>query len=53
MVHTFVSFVHNKANRREIFPSENTRDAYASRTARLGAHVALSFLFSNFSNREQ
>jgi hypothetical protein len=36
-----------------IFPRENARDAYALRTARLSARVALPFLLSNFSNREQ
>jgi hypothetical protein len=35
------------------FPSENARDAYASRTAWLGVRVTLPFLLSNFSNREQ
>jgi hypothetical protein len=36
-----------------IFLRKNARDAYASRTARFGARVALSFLLSNFSNGEQ
>jgi hypothetical protein len=36
-----------------IFPRENARDTYVSRTAQLDARVALPFLLYNFSTREQ
>jgi hypothetical protein len=36
-----------------VFSHEKVCDAYPSHTTRLGVRVTLSFLLSNFSNREQ